>query len=67
MSGRGRGGGGGDLNSGLIVINNGGTVAVSQAGNYNYYWAIDGTTINTGGTLSLGSTGTIANSTVITT
>jgi autotransporter-associated beta strand protein len=42
----------GTSGAGSVTINNGGTVAVSQAGSANYYWALDGTTINTGGKLT---------------
>jgi fibronectin-binding autotransporter adhesin len=42
----------GTSGAGSVAINNGGIVAVSQAGNANYYWALDGTTINTGGKLT---------------
>ncbi len=42
----------GTSGAGRITINNGGTVAVNQAGNDNCYWALDGTTINSGGRLT---------------
>ncbi|MBN8459352.1 MAG: autotransporter-associated beta strand repeat-containing protein [Verrucomicrobia bacterium] len=42
----------GSAGAGTVTINNGGTVAVSQAGGYNYYQALDGTTINAGGKLT---------------
>lgn len=43
----------GTSGAGTIVINNGGTVDISQAGNVNYYWAVDGTTVNVGGKLTI--------------
>lgn len=42
----------GTSGAGTVTINNGGTVAVSQAGSTNFYWAIDATTINAGGKLT---------------
>ena len=50
--------------AGTVVINNGGTIAVNQAGNVNYYQAIDGTTIHTGGRLTINAHSNIMNLTL---
>ncbi|MBN8459353.1 MAG: autotransporter-associated beta strand repeat-containing protein [Verrucomicrobia bacterium] len=54
----------GESGAGAVTINNGGTVAVSQAGNANYYWALDGTTINAGGKLTINAHSNVHNLTL---
>jgi len=50
--------------AGSVTINNGGTVAVSPAGNVNYYQALDGTTVNAGGKLTINGHSNISNLTL---
>ena len=50
--------------AGTVVINNGGTIAVNQAGNVNYYEAVDGTSIYTGGRLTINAHSNISNLTL---
>jgi fibronectin-binding autotransporter adhesin len=45
--------GAGNSGAGNLTINNGGTVAVNQAGNANFLQALDGATINAGGRLTI--------------
>ena len=54
----------GTSGAGTMTINNGGTVAVNQAGSANYYQALDGTTINAGGKLTINGHSNISNLTL---